>query len=405
MDASPIASNEELPPPDTRTLPRNVRLLGVASLLNDIAGELVFPLIPAFIQSLGAGPLALGAVEGVADTTASIVKLWSGGVSDRAGKRKSFIVVGYALAALARPVAALATVPWHLLVVRAADRFGKGVRSAPKDALVADSTAVETRGRAYGFTRSMDHLGAAVGPALAFAFLWMWPEQLRLLFLLTAVPGLAVVLMLWWGLRDRPIHTAADKGFQLSLAPFDRNFRVYLMALTIFTLGNATDAFLLLRAGELGVTPPIIPLLWGAFNLVKSVGSLVAGRAVDRFGPRPLIIGGWILYAVIYLAFSRATGAAEVWVFFLIYAMFHALTEPAERTLVANLVAADRKGLAFGWFNFAMGIAALPASLLFGWIYSDFGPGAAFVWSAMLALAAVVILAFVSNTKPTSAVA
>jgi predicted MFS family arabinose efflux permease len=231
----------------------------------------------------------------------------------------------------------------------------------------------------------------------------MWPEQLRLLFLLTAVPGLAVVLMLWWGLRERPIHTAADKGFQLSLAPFDRNFRVYLLALAIFTLGNATDAFLLLRAGELGVTAPMIPLLWGAFNLVKSVGSLAAGRAVDRFGPRPLIVGGWILYAVIYLAFARATGVAEVWVFFLIYAVFHALTEPAERTLVANLVAADRKGLAFGWFNFAMGIAALPASLLFGWIYSDFGPGAAFVWSAMLALAAVLILAFVRNTKPTSA--
>lgn len=394
---------EPAAPEPSTALPRNVRLLGAASLLNDIAGELVFPLIPAFIQSLGAGPLALGAVEGVADTTASVVKLWSGGVSDRAGKRKVFIVVGYALAALARPLAALATLPWHLLVVRAADRFGKGVRSAPKDALVADSTSVETRGRAYGFTRSMDHLGAAIGPALAFAFLWMWPDQLRLLFLLTAVPGLLVVALLWWGLRERPIHTAADKGFQLSLKPFDRNFRVYLIALSIFTFGNATDAFLLLRAGELGVAPPMIPLLWGAFSLVKSMGSLAAGRAVDRFGPRPLIVGGWILYAVIYLAFAGATTAGEVWLFFLIYGLFHALTEPAERTLVANLVGSDRKGLAFGWFNFSMGIVALPASLLFGWIYSDYGAGAAFVWSAVLALAAVAVLGFVRN--PPAAIA
>lgn len=397
--------NSELPPEQSAGLSRNVRLLGLASLLNDIAGELVFPVIPAFIKSLGAGPLTLGAVEGVADTTASIVKLWSGGVSDRAGKRKVFIVTGYALAALARPVAGLATMPWQVLVVRAADRFGKGVRSAPKDALVADSTSIETRGRAFGFTRSMDHLGAAIGPALAFGFLWMWPEQLRLLFLLTAVPGVLVVLMLWWGLRERPIHTTSGKGFQFSLKPFDRNFRVYLIALAIFTLGNATDAFLLLRAGELGVTPPMIPLLWGAFSLVKSVGSPVAGRAVDRFGPRPLIVCGWILYAVIYLAFAGATTAGEVWLFFLIYGLFHALTEPAERTLVANLVAADSKGLAFGWFNFSVGVAALPASLSFGWIYKDYGPDAAFVWSAVLAMAAVAVLSFVRNPKSTPATA
>jgi MFS-type transporter involved in bile tolerance (Atg22 family) len=214
-----------------------------------------------------------------------------------------------------------------------------------------------------------------------------------------------VVLMLWWGLRERPIHTTSGKGFQFSLKPFDRNFRVYLIALAIFTLGNATDAFLLLRAGELGVTPPMIPLLWGAFSLVKSVGSPVAGRAVDRFGPRPLIVCGWILYAVIYLAFAGATTAGEVWLFFLIYGLFHALTEPAERTLVANLVAADSKGLAFGWFNFSVGVAALPASLSFGWIYKDYGPDAAFVWSAVLAMAAVAVLSFVRNPKSTPATA
>lgn len=399
---------DTLPSPaaEPDSLPRNVRLLGLASLLNDVAGELVFPLIPAFIKSLGAGPMALGAVEGVADTTASVIKLWSGSVSDRAGKRKVFIVTGYALAAFARPLAALATAPWQVLLVRSADRFGKGVRSAPKDALVADSTPPESRGRAFGFTRSMDHLGAAIGPALAFGFLWLWPGSLRTLFMLTAVPGLLVVLLMWLGLRERPIQTAAGKPFRLSLAPFDARFRLYLLALAIFTLGNSTDAFLLMRAAELGVEPAVIPLLWGAFNIVKSVGSLAAGRAVDALGPLPLIVGGWLVYALMYAAFAWASTATEVWLFFLCYGAFHALTEPAERTLVANLVRPENKGLAFGWFNFCIGVVALPASLLFGWIYGQYGAAAAFLWSAALALVAVALLAMLKGrpTAPTAAV-
>ena len=228
-------------------LPSNVRLLGLASLVNDIAGEMIFPLIPAFIKSLGGGSVALGAVEGVADTTASLVKLWSGGVSDRAGKRKAFVVAGYSMAAAARPILALVSMSWQVLLVRSVDRFGKGVRSAPRDAMVADAIAPSMRGRAFGFTRAMDHLGAAIGPVLAFAFLWMWPGSLRTLFLLTAIPGLLVVLLVLFGLREQRIATAAGKEFRFSLRPFDRDFRVYLVSLVVFTLGNSSDAFLLLR--------------------------------------------------------------------------------------------------------------------------------------------------------------
>ncbi len=394
---SPTATDSPASPPNSR-LPWNVRLLGLASLVNDIAGEMIFPLIPAFIKLLGAGSFALGAVEGVADTTASIVKLWSGGVSDRTGKRKVFVVAGYALAAVSRPLVGLATMPWQVLVVRSTDRFGKGIRAAPRDALVADSTDPANRGRAFGYTRAMDHLGAAIGPVLAFAFLSIWPEQLRALFLLAAIPGLAVVLLVAFGLRERKIATPAGKEFRLSLQPFDRNFRIYLVALTVFTLGNSSDAFLLLRVGELGVSNKMVPLLWCAFHVIKSAGSIFAGRAVDRFGPRPLILAGWIIYAVIYLAFSQATSAAEGWGFFLAYGLFHALTEPAERTLVANLVPGDRQGLAFGWFNFAIGMAALPSSLIFGWIYQSYSAPAAFAWSAALALLAVALLAAVGRT-------
>jgi MFS family permease len=387
-------------------LPHNVRLLGLASLVNDVAGEMIVPLIPTFLMAvLGAGAGALGAIEGVAESTASLVKLWSGGLSDRAGKRKVFVVAGYALAAVSRPLIGLASAPWQVLLVRGTDRFGKGIRSAPRDALVADSTRPAVRGRAFGFTRAMDHLGAAIGPLLAFGFLSIWPEGLRTLFLLTAIPGALVVVVVWLGLRERPVETRAASKFQLTLAPFDRDFRIYLLAMVVFTLGNSSDQFLLLRVGELGVSTKLVPLLWCAFHVVKSAGSVWVGRAVDRFGPRPMIFAGWIVYAAIYLAFAQAANAVQAWAFFLIYGVFFALTEPAERTLVANLVAPEHKGLAFGWFSFAIGIAAFPSNVVFGAIYEAAGPQAAFAWGAAMALAAVALLATMGRPrgdKPTS---
>jgi MFS family permease len=392
-ERGPVTSRETIARQGQGGLSRNVRLLGLVSLINDVASEMIYPLVPTFlVDVLRAGPAALGAVEGIADTTASVVKLWSGAVSDRAGKRKIFVVVGYACAAVARPLVGVSAAAWQVLLVRFTDRFGKGIRSAPRDAMIADSTEPELRGRAFGYNRAMDHLGAVIGPALAFAFLSIWPDQFRALFLLTIVPGIVVVLLVLLGVREKPVTAPAAKEFWFTLAPFDRRFRVYLLALVVFTLGNSSDAFLLLRLGELGVSPGVLPLAWGAFHIVKSGGSLLAGAAVDRLGPRPLIFAGWIIYAAIYLAFSLATDAAQGWAIFLVYGVFHALTEPAERTLVANLVEPSRQGLAFGWFNFAVGIAALPASLAFGAIYQLYGAQAAFTWGAVLAIVAVLIL-------------
>jgi predicted MFS family arabinose efflux permease len=247
----------------------------------------------------------------------------------------------------------------------------------------------------------MDHLGAAVGPLLAAAFLWIWPNQLRTLFLLTIIPGVLVVLLLLFFLREPPRTEARPQPLQLTLKPFDRNFRLYLLALILFTLGNSSDAFLLVRAEELGVATVLLPVLWSVFHVAKSVGNLLAGRAVDILGPRPLIFGGWLVYAAIYLLFALATSAWHAWALFLGYALFYALTEPAEKTFVAELVPSDRKGLAYGWYNFAMGIATLPASLIFGALYQQFGPLAAFGWGAGLALAAALLLWSVrSETSP-----
>jgi predicted MFS family arabinose efflux permease len=222
--------------------------------------------------------------------------------------------------------------------------------------------------------------------------LLLWPDSMRTLFLLTAVPGLLVMLLLVFGLREPPTTEPPKERVRLTLAPFERNFKVFLVALVVFTLGNSTDAFLLVRAEHLGVPDYMLPLLWCAFHVLKSVSNLVFGRRVDQFGPRPFIVSGWLIYAGIYLGFGLAQTAWHAWALFMAYAFFYGLTEPAEKTLVANLVGAERKGLAYGWYNFAIGMTTLPASMIFGGLYEVYGALAAFAWGSALALIAVVVL-------------
>jgi len=431
--------NDSPAPTRRLRLPWNVKILGWTSFLNDVASEMIFPLLPQFLITwLGGNKFALGIIEGAADSASSLVKLWSGARSDRGGHRKPFVVFGYALTNLVRPLTGIITLPWQLFAVRIADRIGKGIRTSPRDALIANSTEPEIRGRAFGFHRGMDHLGAAIGPLLAAAFLWFWPDALREMFLLTLVPGALVVLLLTFGLRE-PKAQRAPEGVSQGISPLRAptegwsgegpgvrasratpqenveplpancphpnplpagegtvaagRFRLYLAALVVFTLGNSSDAFLLVRAGELGVATWLLPILWCVFHVVKSGGNMLAGPVVDRLGPRPMILLGWLYYAGIYLAFALATAAWHVWVLFFAYAIFYAVTEAAEKTLVANLVGPERRGLAYGWFNCAVGIATLPASLVFGGVYQAFGPLWAFGSGAGLALLAAILLA------------
>lgn len=386
------------PPP----LPRNVRVLGWASLINDVASEMVYPLLPLYLMTvLGGNRFHLGIMEGIADAVASLLKLGSGRWSDRLAGRKTFVVAGYLLAAVARPLAGIALLPWHLLITRLLDRVGKGLRTAPRDALIADSTTPAGRGAAFGFHRAMDHLGAALGPSLAALFLWLRPGEFRLLFALTLLPGLLVVVLLWIGL-----HEPAQKRAELSgrkaenSLRFGRSFWCYLLVVVVFTLGNSSDAFLLVRAEELGMPAAQLPMLWCAFHVVKSLGNLWSGRAVDRWGPRPLIVGGWLVYAGIYLVFALLSAAWQVWPVFLAYGLFHALTEPAEKTFVALLVPEALRGSAYGWFHGALGIAILPANLIFGAIYQQAGALAAFGWGATLAVVATVMLCWLLPSKP-----
>jgi MFS family permease len=377
-------------------LPRNVKLLGWASCVNDVASEMSYPLLQQFLLFVLRGNLwHLGVIEGVAESVASLVKLWAGAWSDRLGRRRWFVVLGYALAAVARPLMGLAAVPWHMFAARTADRLGKGLRTSPRDALIADSTPQEMRGRAFGFHRAMDHLGAAIGPLLALVFLWFWPGELRGLFLLTAVPGLVVVALVIAGVREAPAvsaETSPSPAPRLTLRPFDRDFRLYLLALVVFTLGNSSDAFLLVRAKELGVPVGMLPVLWFAFHVLKSGGNLLVGRWVDKAGPRLPLLAGWTVYAALYAGFAAATSAWQMWALFLAYALFYSLSEPAEKALLTRLAGDEHKGLAFGWFHFAIGMGALPASALFGLFYDRFGAFVAFGWGASLAVIAAALL-------------
>ena len=269
--------------------------------------------------------------------------------------------------------------------------------------MIAESCAPSLRGRAFGFHRAMDHLGAAIGSLIATAFLWMWPDQIRTLFLLTLIPGLMVVGLVIFGLKEITVTPRTDdvegiavkQPVRLTLASFDGNFRLFLFALLVFSLGNSSDVFLLVRAEELGVPRLLIPVLWCLFHILKSTSNLWCGAAVDRYGPKPFILAGWFFYAVIYLCFALATNTWHIWAIFLCYALFYGLTEPAEKTLVAALAGPERKGLAFGWFNFTIGVSTLPASVLFGALYQDFGPLTAFGVGAALALVASLLVSLV----------
>jgi len=392
-NAEPVANSSKLP--------WNVKVLGVASLFNDIATEMAYPALKDFLNTLAPGQKwLLGLLEGLADTVAALLKLFAGSWSDRLGSRKGFVLFGYAVAAIARPFIGAATTVWQVVAARTIDRIGKGLRAAPRDALIVDSIGPTQRGRAFGFHRAMDHIGAAIGPLLCAGFLWMFPGHLRELFFLTAIPGLFIIVLIQFGLRSPARQTALGRSVKLSLTPFDARFKRYLIALFFFALANSSDILLLQRGTDLGLTTVDVALLWCAFHIVKAIGNYVCGGLVDRRGPYGLLLGGWVLYAVIYGGFALADAAWQVWLLFGVYAIFYSLAEPAEKTLAAELAAPEQKGLAFGWFNFTLGIGALPANLLTGWLYQTQGPLVAFGAAAALALAAAALLFTIRQAVP-----
>jgi MFS family permease len=389
-----------MPDSDRPTLGRNVLALGVVSFLTDVSSEMIYPLLPVFLTSvLGANASFIGAIEGAAETTAALLKLASGWWSDRVRRRKPLVLAGYAIASAMRPLVAIATSATQVLGIRVADRVGKGIRNAPRDALIAESVDPSIRGRAFGFHRAADHAGGVVGPLIAFAVLTWHLAALRTVFWLAAIPGVLSVLVVAVAVRDIPrsaaaVPTAASPDLR---QPLGRRFWRVLGVIFVFTLGNSTDAFLLLRASQLGVAVALAPILWAALHVVKSASSTPGGALSDRIGRRPTLVAGWLLYAAVYLGFALASTRWHAWALFGVYGVYFGLTEGAERALVADLVAPDRRGTAFGWYNLAIGFGALPASLLFGWVWDRAGATRAFEMGASLALVAAIGLVAVTR--------
>jgi len=428
-------------------IPRNVIMLGIVSLFTDASTEMIYPLIPIFVAALGSGAVILGVIEGVAETTAAILKLFSGIISDKLGKRKLLISIGYSLSSLIRPFTGLVSSAWQIVFIRMFDRVGKGIRSAPRDALIASSVDQRIRGKAYGFHRAMDHAGAVVGPLLALftlALLILGFSMkdtlltLRWTFCLSIIPGMLAVVTVIFFVKEKIDTPSTDKPFKFSIKQFDKNFIAYLSIVFLFTLGNSSDAFLLFRVEEaihksgalfsmitnvpllsnvitgFGDTPSqmklvdilFLPLVWAFFHVIKVVFSTPHGALSERIGRKLTINIGWGIYAFVYLSFAfldRLPGSWQIvatFVLFAIYALFYAFSEGAEKAFVADIVKTEVRGSAFGMYNFAVGLGALPASVIFGLLYNAFGATVAFGTGAAIACVSMLLLVLAVQEQP-----
>ena len=369
----------------------------MTALFTDVGTEMIFPLLPVFlVGTLGASPAYLGLVEGAATTVASLLKLASGIIADHTERRKPLVLLGYGLASAVRPFVALATRPWHVLAVRLTDRVGKGLRSSPRDALIADAAGARA-GRAFGFHQAMDNAGAVVGPLLATAFVGAG-ISVRGVFWIAVVPG-AIATALVVAIREPPPHPQSRSAEVAPATPaparppvLRRRFALYLAILALFSLGNSSDAFLLLRAGTLGLSTAAIPVLWSVLNASKVLWAVVGGTWADRVPHARLIAAGWIVYAAVYLGLGLATASWQVWAFFVLYGVFYGLTEPVEKALVKELVLPEQRGRAYGAYNFVIGVTSLPAGILTGAAWRLWGPVVALELGAGLAAGAGVCL-------------
>jgi MFS family permease len=431
----------------TKRIPLAIIMLGVVSLFTDAASEMIYPLVPIFVSALGSGAVILGVIEGVAETTAAMLKLISGIISDKIGKRKLLVLIGYSISTLVRPLTGVVSAAWQIVFVRMFDRVGKGIRTAPRDALIAFSVDESIRGKSYGFHRAMDHAGAVIGPILAMITLlvlfigFQMKDSLlalRWTFILAIIPGILAILTIIFFVKEATPKAKNAKLFQFSLRNFDRNFMTYLFIMVLFTLGNSSDAFLLFRAEEAiqksgafirivnGIQPLrhliasfgngevqakivnilFLPLVWAFFHAIKVLFSTPLGALSDKIGRKIVINIGWAIYAFVYFSFALLVFLPANWqisatfVLFAIYALFYAFSEGAEKAFVADIVSEEYRGSAFGMYNFAIGLGALPASIIFGFLYSffdvkfpGFGGTVAFGFGGMLALLAMILLA------------
>jgi len=393
-------------PPQTSKTSRihpNIWILSITSLLTDVSSEMLANVLPLFLYNvLGVQTTIIGLIDGVAETTASLVKVFSGRLSDQLGKRKGLAVLGYGLSTIAKPLLYFANSWGWVLGVRFTDRVGKGIRTAPRDALLAGSARTEQRGLAFGLHRAGDTAGAFLGLAIATLIIWLTQSTtsmlsrhtFQMIALASIIPAILAVLILALGARDVATPTAGKKvdASKLRWKALDRRFRIFLMVVVLFTLGNSSDSFIILRGQERNLSVLQIMGMLMTFNAVYSILSGPAGSLSDRIGRRKLMLAGWMHYGLIYLGFALARSGAQVWVLFGMYGIYYALTEGTAKALVADLVPQEQRGTAYGYFNAAIGLTALPASLIAGGLWQWINPAAPFFFGAAMALFAGILL-------------
>ncbi len=381
-----------------------VTVAGLVSFFMDISSEMIYPLVPLFLANvLGVNKSVIGLIEGIAESTASLLKVFSGWFSDRIGNRKWLMAAGYGISTLSRPFVALATGWQHVMGSRFIDRFGKGIRTAPRDALIAESADRTHLGRAFGLHRAMDTMGAVVGPALAFFFLGLFSNDYRTVFWLSMIPGVVAVLLIIFLITEKKkVAAAHTERPKLTIKHFDWRFKFFVAIAGLFAVGNSSDVFLILRAEQVGVSTVMIPVVYLLFNLVYSLSSIPAGMAADRFGRKRVILLGFILFAILYYGFAIASDTKAIWILFGFYGLFMGLTEGVQKAFLATIIPQDFKATAFGVYNTVIGIAMFPASLIGGWLWDNISPSATFYFGSITAsLSAALFIVFIIAIRKT----
>lgn len=382
---------------------RNVFVSGLVSFFMDMSSEMIYPLVPLFLANvLGVNKSVIGLIEGIAESTASILKVFSGWLSDRVGNRKWLMAAGYGVSTLSRPITAVSSVWPHVMGARFMDRFGKGVRTAPRDAIIAESSKTQYFGRAFAFHRALDTMGAVTGPALAFYLLGIFAGNYRMVFWLSIIPGIvAVLLIILFIQEEKKDSLKAPVGRpELTFRHFDWQFRFFVIISALFAAGNSSDVFLILKAQQTGIEAAAIPVLYLTFNLVYSLTSVPAGMAADRFGMKRVILSGFILFALLYCGFAVTGDSSTIWLLFCLYGVFMGLTEGIQKAFLATLIPPDFKATAYGVYSTAVGIAMFPASLFGGWLWDNVSPAATFYFGASTAsLSAALFIIFIFAVK------
>lgn len=402
-------------------LERNVFFTGLVSFFMDFSSEMIYPLVPIFLSSvLGVNKSIIGLIEGIAESTASLLKVFSGWFSDRIGKRKILLIVGYGISTLSRPIVALSTLWSHVLVFRFIDRFGKGIRGAPRDAIIAESTPHKDLGRSFGFHRGMDTLGAVIGPAIAFILLLLFTGNYRLVFWLSMIPGIIAVLIIVFFIKERGKGVKAksvkeskgqssEESGSVTLKHYDANpnprsfdwrFKAFVAIATLFAIGNSSDVFLILKATDTGIKETQIPIIYLCFNLIYSLTSVPAGILSDRIGRKRIILAGFILFGFVYWGFANASEQKHIWGLFLLYGVFMGLTEGIQKAYLGTIIPDKFRATGYGIFNTFVGLAILPASIIGGWLWDKYGSHATFYYGSITAfLSAFLFILFIITAR------